>query len=630
MTTPAEAINSIQAYFTNLNADRQQYRNWVAGTPTGGPAGDGKYPLTTFDGTTYQVACPAKAVADLNASGGLNLSGFDNLATATQSDVTAAGANIEVVAKLGTGSGAALKRFTPFLFASRKTADLNETASLLATDMLQVHRADGSDWKVPMSILQTHTTGKINVKDAPYNAKGDYLEVRDAVATSGSNIISSATNPWTAQDVGKLIYVGSVGSGRATMARTISAFIDSGHVQISGATSAYSAGSLTCGWGTDDTTALRAAHTAAAPPINSPFSFGAVVEYPPGGYLTDDLTIYARTAVFGYGERQSVIVRKPSSSTNPTVTNATMIDDFQIFINMGIYGCKTLQSGAQRGLQIAVQTNVNLFPQLNPFPKLRGVFIWETSGDGLTHSGAGDGEMIGVHALYCSGYGYKNFTFDMNIADLYVEGCSRGGVWCGAQSANNNFNNVKVSFCGQTRVNAEIDNGMNIYDGGAGNMWNNSRAQESWGDNWVIAGRAAMIRGCRSEDTGNMKPGHGLGAVPSASTTRAAVRIDGACVNADIDINVTFGITAQAATHALYVSGGSSTLGNTGNPTYNRVRMHTYYNMRADTDYYNGGTDPTGASIPATTGVYTRGLVGKSITAIDSSNDININGNTIT
>lgn len=37
----------------------KQQKEWLAGTPSGGPEGDGRYPLTDYLGTTYLVPCPA-------------------------------------------------------------------------------------------------------------------------------------------------------------------------------------------------------------------------------------------------------------------------------------------------------------------------------------------------------------------------------------------------------------------------------------------------------------------------------------------------------------------------------------------------------------------------------------------
>jgi hypothetical protein len=39
----------------------EQVQAWWAGTPTGGPNGDGLYPFTTYDGVTRLVPCPALA-----------------------------------------------------------------------------------------------------------------------------------------------------------------------------------------------------------------------------------------------------------------------------------------------------------------------------------------------------------------------------------------------------------------------------------------------------------------------------------------------------------------------------------------------------------------------------------------
>ncbi|ADU12044.1 hypothetical protein [Asticcacaulis excentricus] len=62
-TTPAEAAATIQQYFNELRADREEYAEWATGTVTGGPNGDGLYPLRTFTGEVVKIPCPAKAMA---------------------------------------------------------------------------------------------------------------------------------------------------------------------------------------------------------------------------------------------------------------------------------------------------------------------------------------------------------------------------------------------------------------------------------------------------------------------------------------------------------------------------------------------------------------------------------------
>lgn len=114
--TPAELLLQIQDYFNDLNDDRAYYRNWIGGTPTGGPNGDGTYPLPDFSGTVYMIPCPAKALADLDAGGG----SIDPATLALISAATAAAANVE------NGVAAA--------------ADSANTASLAASAMLGINR----------------------------------------------------------------------------------------------------------------------------------------------------------------------------------------------------------------------------------------------------------------------------------------------------------------------------------------------------------------------------------------------------------------------------------------------------------------------------------------------------------
>jgi hypothetical protein len=49
----------------------EQVQDWWAGTPTGGPNGDGLYPFTTYDGVERLVPCPAIAgTAPVGGAGG--------------------------------------------------------------------------------------------------------------------------------------------------------------------------------------------------------------------------------------------------------------------------------------------------------------------------------------------------------------------------------------------------------------------------------------------------------------------------------------------------------------------------------------------------------------------------------
>jgi len=63
----ADLANQIQKYWADLDADRQQWLNYLTGTTNGGPNGNGTYPLTQrTTGTTTMVKCPARVSWEAN------------------------------------------------------------------------------------------------------------------------------------------------------------------------------------------------------------------------------------------------------------------------------------------------------------------------------------------------------------------------------------------------------------------------------------------------------------------------------------------------------------------------------------------------------------------------------------
>jgi hypothetical protein len=509
------------------------------------------------------------------------------------------------------------------LYVMRRTSDLASRTVVMATDMLQAMAVDGTAFKIPASAFFVGVTGKINAKAPPYNCKGDVQRVRDGVSTNGSTILRSATNPWTAQDKNKLIYIGNKNAGRATAQRTIANVNSAGEIVLS-SSMPYSATGLDIEWGTDDNAGIRAALLDIA--AQTPGGYGGVLELPPGRYFVDDLQQPARSCIYGYGGGASVFVRKPSAANTPTLTNTDQSDDFPMLLNIGIDGNKNLQSGSQRGYYFPAEPGGYPYPEFGVYPYWSGVWIWDTTGDALVTSGNGNGVLAGVQIRNCVGYGLKQAGYDLNVSDFYISACSLGGLYCHAENANNNYANGKVSFCGQTpSSHTAVDTGCNIYVGGTGDSFTNVRGQESLYDNWVVAGPMNIIRGCRSEDTGNIRVAHALGAVPAATRVRSALRLHGpAAKDNDIELFIQYAIPfsapVNAATHGVYFSGGAS------QPTYNAARIRTIHTMRADADYYHGGTDPNGVAIPITTGVAAPALVGCDGTISALNDDFKVNG----
>lgn len=60
MTTNAQVVQLFTDVLTRWNEREAEFRNWQAGTATGGPNADGRYPLTNGSNETFLVACPAK------------------------------------------------------------------------------------------------------------------------------------------------------------------------------------------------------------------------------------------------------------------------------------------------------------------------------------------------------------------------------------------------------------------------------------------------------------------------------------------------------------------------------------------------------------------------------------------
>lgn len=96
-----------------------------------------------------------------------------------------------------------------------------------------------------------------------YGAKGDGKFVVDGVATASSAIVTSASNPWVAGDVGKSVMViGAAATGVTTLVTTILSYQNAGQITL--ATNAVnSISNCAIMWATDDTSSIQSAINAA-------------------------------------------------------------------------------------------------------------------------------------------------------------------------------------------------------------------------------------------------------------------------------------------------------------------------------------------------------------------------------
>lgn len=122
----------------------------------------------------------------------------------------------------------------------------------------------------------------INVQD--YGAEGDAKKVTDGACTNGLTTVTSVSGLFTAADVGKVIW--GVKTSTKTLAvplGTVATYVSATEITVSVAATSTET-SLHLVWGTNDTTAIQAAHAAA-----KAMEPRGVVIVPAGGYIFDEL-----------------------------------------------------------------------------------------------------------------------------------------------------------------------------------------------------------------------------------------------------------------------------------------------------------------------------------------------------
>ncbi len=120
-----------------------------------------------------------------------------------------------------------------------------------------------------------------------YGAKGDVKKVTDGAMTSGQPTLTSATAAFTVADVGKLVGVTGAGSGATpNLASSISAYVSATQVTLA-ANAASNVSGAVFKYGTDDTTAVQAANTAACA-VRGTLYFPPGFEYWSAGVVVTD------------------------------------------------------------------------------------------------------------------------------------------------------------------------------------------------------------------------------------------------------------------------------------------------------------------------------------------------------
>lgn len=171
-----------------------------------------------------------------------------------------------------------------------------------------------------MAIIDGQTG--INVKT--YGATGDARKVTDAVL-NGTTTVTSATAAFTSADVGKVIWGVETATGNLRLAKTTIAAVNSATsiTVASAAVGTYS--NIHLIFGTDHTTYLQAAFTAAK-------AAKANVILPAGGYLVSALpfdgnrsTVGNASGVIGSGSNATTIFVTPDYNFASTTSNTGII-----------------------------------------------------------------------------------------------------------------------------------------------------------------------------------------------------------------------------------------------------------------------------------------------------------------
>lgn len=570
------------------------FRGWIAGTVNGGVNSDGRYPLSDGMGSTVYVKCPAQIISD---SAPLSIEDMTALSSLEATDkfivsrangafqsvtvqkimdvghspafvsslpVQAASAAISptVVGLIGTD----LKQLNMHLFASRRTADLVDIQTLVGTELIPCLTAGAEDKRAALTEIHKLFTGIINPKLPPYNCKGDLREARAATSTAGSNIVDITEPMFRASDVGKLIYLSNAAASNGPYESVITEFVSTTRVKMSTNAVVTRNANQYCMWGTDDTAGLQAAINATASP--GTFTYGGIVELPPGMYLVGPINYIARAGLIGFGPRTSVLVRKPTSTTPALLTNLNANVDFPNIQNIGLYGAQYMQRWGygNRGFVFSSQNGSVSMPQVDPYPFFAHIHIWSCSFDGMYTYGRHSGTQLAVESMNNWGYGWQCQSYDCNAMNFLAIANSYNGY--ASEGANNNLANAKISYNGAGGWNDSTR--ANCRESGAGNSYSNMRLQESVGANLYITGQWNEWDNLGIDDTGCVFKAH---TGQTAPTVRAAVHF---AANTATDNLVKFKAgravhsTSNYMTHAVYYSGDASE-----NVVQGRVRSGT-------------------------------------------------------
>lgn len=159
----------------------QEQKDWLAGTPDGGPNHDGKYPLTNFRGQTYLVPCPAADAARVDGEAN------SALAYANQANTAMAGAQTYL-----TQSGMARDAASDFANAAVAARDLARTYADEAGSFARTAQAYAEQAQASAGDLQVAVSDAHQARDDARVAEQGASTFADASALSATKSAASA------------------------------------------------------------------------------------------------------------------------------------------------------------------------------------------------------------------------------------------------------------------------------------------------------------------------------------------------------------------------------------------------------------------------------------------------------
>lgn len=565
-----ELVNEGQATLVKIGDAVDGYYGWAAGSATGGPNGDGYYPLPAPGAPGYVlVPSPAK-IAAIAAEGG-----------APSTQLSAEAINMLPAAALSDGKewvpavspDGTLRRFRPEMFAARRTADLQPLTQLIGNELLPALTeagANGLERRIALNEIHRKFTGVINPKMSPYNCKGDVRISEKGSTAAGSNVVTLNEPMFRTEDVGKLIYVSNNAGPAPTYANfqsTITEVISPTQARCAAALLVNRNQDVQVAWGTDDTAGMQAAINACRSPGTHTYGGGLLL--PPGMYLCGPLTYPARMAIKGMGRRQSMLVRKPNPPSVTTDThqfvNENTLCDFNVFSDWGLHGLKYQQNKGGIGFGFYSVPSSQVTAQIDPYPYWSNMVITDQTYHGVETFNRHSGDIIAMEIVGCFGVGFNCNSYDVNMVNMLTIG--NWGPGMSLSSGGCNINNLKSSFNGTNGYMFEADEGnCNLLVKGAGNNITNARLQKSLGSSLVVTGYFNKFGDMSLEDAGCIAFEHETWRTPPP--LRAQVYFKGGACTGNVLNDVSYGRavheTGDHMTHAIYFS---------GNPTGNKGRM---------------------------------------------------------